>query len=67
MNISFVFSSVFLCKSNLKCAGSNNGFVNLIFFLLFLEYIKTVKCLVPGKKIKKKDSFNQPAMGGPKI
>ena len=62
MNISFVFSSVFLCKFHLKCAGSNSGFMNLIYFLLFLEYIKTVIYLVPGKRITKNDSFNQPSL-----
>ena len=34
--------------------------MNSIFFLLFLEYIKTVIYLEPGKKYKKKYSFNQP-------
>ena len=56
MNIPFVFSSVFLCKFHLKCVGSNSVFMNFFFFfLLFLDYIKTVIYLVPGKIIKKKD------------
>ena len=36
--------------------------MDLIFFLLFLEYIKTVIYIVLGKRIKKKDSFNQPQL-----
>ena len=40
--------SVFLCKFHLKCAGSNSGFMNVVS-PLFLEYIKTVMYLIPGK------------------